>query len=132
MEQTLPGSILLLGDDLQFLAQLSAEMKSLSRSVVITAARGAVRKAVEGGFGVPAAAVVCLDGSENVGDIHALMERYPSTTFLFLARTAPPRAPIARAVHNGGGEIIPRDQGRLVIAVTLVAMMAYRSNAGAE
>ena len=124
MEQTLPGGILLLGDDLPFLTELSIELRSMSRSVVITAAPDAVRRAGQGGFGAPAAAVVSLDGRENIGDMRGLMEKYPGTTFLFLSRTAPPRASIARAVHRGGGEIIPRAESRLVIAATMVAMMA--------
>ncbi len=132
MEQTLPGGILLLGDDLSFLTELSTDLRSICRSVVITAAPDAVRSGGQGGFGAPAAAVVCLDGSENLGDVHALMGKYPGTTFLFLSGTAPPRASIARAVHRGGGEIIPRAESRLVITATLVAMMARSPRAAAD
>jgi hypothetical protein len=65
----MPGGILLLGDDLVYLTGLSSELRSVSQSVVISAAPAAVRRGLQSDFGEPAAAIVCLDGTENVGDV---------------------------------------------------------------
>jgi hypothetical protein len=123
------GGVLLLGHDLAYLTALSSELRSVSRSVVISAAPHAVRRALQGGLGEPAAAVVCLDGSENVGDIRSLMSAHPATMFLFLSKTSPPRSSIAHAVHGSGGEIMSRRDDPLIITATLIALLAQTQGA---
>jgi hypothetical protein len=121
------GSILLLGDDLGYLSELSNELRAVSRSVTISAVPNAVRQALEAGLAGHEAAVVCLDGTENVGDIHSLLEAHPGTTFLFLSRTTPPRSALAHAVHSSGAGIMPRQEGPIVVAATLIALLAQKA-----
>jgi hypothetical protein len=125
--------LLLLGDDLAYLTVLSSELRGLSPSVTISVAPHAVRQAIDAGeAGDPAAAIVCLEGSENVGDILLLMGAHPATTFLFLSKASPPRSAVAHAVHSAGGEIISRQEHPLVIATTLIAMLAQSRGARAS
>jgi hypothetical protein len=122
------GGILLLGEDLAYLAELSSELRSVSRSVIISAAPRPVRRALRDVLGEPGAAIVCLDGSENVADVRSLMSANPATTFLFLSQDSPPRASMAHAVHGGGGEILSRaEEPLVVITATLIALMAQVS-----
>jgi hypothetical protein len=71
--------------------------------------------------------VVCLEGSENVGDVGALVRAYPGTTFLFLTDASPPRSSLAHAVRSCGGEIMSKQKAAVVIAVTLIALLAQTS-----
>jgi hypothetical protein len=126
------GGVLLLGDDLGFLTELSRELRSVSRTVIISAGPQPVRRALLGNLGEPDAAVVSLDGSENIGDVRLLMNMHAATTFLFLSRSSPPRSSMAHAVHSSGGEIVSFQEGPVVIAATVIAMLAQRSRASGQ
>jgi hypothetical protein len=120
------GGVFLLGNDLAYLTELSNELRSVSRSVVISAAPRPVRRALSGDFGDPAVALVCLDGSENIGDVRQLLSEHPATTFLFLSRTSPPRSSMAHAVRSAGGEIMSSQDKPIVIAATVITLLAQR------
>jgi hypothetical protein len=122
------GGILLLGDDLGYLSELSNELRAVSRTVTISAVPHAVRHALQAGLGEAEAVVVCLEGTENVGDVRSLLDGHLGTTFLFLSRTAPPRSALAHAIHAGGAGIIPRQEGPVVVAATLIALLAQKAS----
>jgi hypothetical protein len=124
------GGVLLLGNDLAYLTELSNELRSVSRTVIISAAPRPVRRALTGDLGDPAVAIVCLDSSENIGDVRQLMGEHPATTFLFLSRTSPPRSSVAHAVHGAGGEIMSLQEEPIVIAATVIALLAQNSGGG--
>jgi hypothetical protein len=126
------GGVLLLGDDLAYLTQLSNELRSVRQSVILSQAAQPVRQALKGAFGEPDAAVVCLNGSENIGDVRSLMGLHARTTFLFLSRQSPPRSAMAHAVRSSGGEILSISESPLLVSATLIALMAQVSQTAGQ
>ena len=118
------GGLLITGDDLAFLTELSNELRGVRQSVTLSHAPRPVRQALQSQFGQPDAAVVCLNGSENIGDVRSLIIAHPETTFLFLSRESPPRSSLAHAVHASGGEIMSRQEEPVLITATLIALLA--------
>jgi hypothetical protein len=125
-----PSGVLLLGEDLAFLTELSRELRSVSRTVIISPGPHPVRRALSEEVAEPEAAIVCLEGSENVGDVRSLIGAHPQTTFLFLSKASPPRASMAHAIRSSGGQILGSNEEPLVIAATLIALMAPISDVG--
>jgi hypothetical protein len=124
------SGVLLLGEDLAFLMELSRELRSVSRSVTISPGPRPVRRALSEEVPDPDAAIVCLEGSENVGDVRSLIGAHPRTTFLFLSKASPPKASMAHAIRSSGGQILGRNEEPLVIVATLIALMAPISDVG--
>jgi hypothetical protein len=120
------GGVILLGDDLVFLTALSSELRSVSRSILISAGPRPVKRALSKDRDLPAVAIVCLDGSENIGEVRQLMSQHSRTTFLFLSPASPPRAALAHAVHSGRSEIMSSRDEPLVIAATVIALLAQK------
>jgi hypothetical protein len=125
-----PSGVLLLGEDLAFLTELSRELASVSRTVIISAGPRPVRRALIEEAAEPEAAIVCLEGSENVGDVRSLIGAHPQTTFLFLSKASPPRASMAHAIRSSGGQILGSHEEPLLIVATLIALMAPISDVG--
>jgi hypothetical protein len=124
------GGVLIIGDDLAYLTELSRELRSVSRTLIISPGPRPVRRALSEEVADPEAAIVCLEGSENVGDVRSLIGAHPATTFLFLSKASPPRASMAHAIRSSGGQILGSDAEPLVIAATLIALMARISDVG--
>jgi hypothetical protein len=123
----MPSDVLLLGEDLAFLTQLSNDLGSVSRSVVLSTGPRPVRRALTGMIGDPQAVVVCLDGSENVADVRSLMGAHPGAAFLFLSEASPPRSSMAHAIRACGGQVLSRQENSIIIAAMLIAMLAAGS-----
>jgi hypothetical protein len=97
--------------------------------VTISTAPQPIRKALKSGLGQVEAALICLAGLENIADVQLLMSANPGVTCLFLSPVSPPRAPMAHAIHRGGGEVVALQDGPFVIAATLIAVVAQSSRA---
>lgn len=72
----------------------------------------------------PAAIVYAMSGLENVVEMRNLMERSPTTRFVLLAPDFPPSAALARIVNAAGSVLLWAEEAPVVVASTLVAMLA--------
>ena len=70
-----------------------------------------------------AAAVVELTGPETVIELRTLLRSWPETRCLFVVRTMPLRATLARIISQNGGVILSKDEQPIVITATLITMM---------
>ena len=68
--------------------------------------------------------IVSPRGKENLVEIRELLATAPGTRFVFLVPALPPRAPLARVVGEYGSTILWKDEARVVIVSTLVALLA--------
>lgn len=119
--------VCLFGPRIEYLAELSLALGSVSKSITLHASRRPLMDLVTHDFGPLLAAVVFLSDPDNVADIRAAMTAYPATTFLFLTRQSPPRSAVAQAVHRCGGEILSLKEHSVVIAATLILLLASLS-----
>jgi hypothetical protein len=124
--------LVLIGPDLPYLVELSILLRGLNRNLTIQDSAKPLAAALLRPFGEPQAAIVCLTGIENVADVRALLTSHPQTRFLFLSKAAPPRAPLAHAIHECGGQILPVSEPAIVVAATLISMIARRSEAAEQ
>ena len=72
----------------------------------------------------PAAIVYAMTGLENVVEVRNLLEASAATRFVLLAPEFPPSAALARIVNARGGVLLWAEESPLVVASTLVAMLA--------
>jgi len=72
----------------------------------------------------PAAMVCAMTGLENVVEVRSLIESSPATRFVLLAPEFPPSAALARIVNARGGVLLWAEESPVVVASTLVAMLA--------
>jgi hypothetical protein len=70
-----------------------------------------------------AAAVIELTGAETVVELRELLRIWAETRCLFVVRTMPLRATLARIVSQHGGVILSKDERPIVITATLITMM---------
>lgn len=75
----------------------------------------------------PAAMVVALHGEENLAEIRSLLERAHETKVVFLVPAMPPKAALVRIVNEHGATVLAQEEAPLVLAATLVALLAQRS-----
>jgi hypothetical protein len=74
----------------------------------------------------PEALIVSLTGSESIADVLSLHASYPESAIVFLARQFPPSAAAARVVARHGGVILRVTESPLVIAATMIMLLAQR------
>lgn len=75
----------------------------------------------------PAAMVVALSGDENLAEVRSLLERAHQTKIVFLVPAMPPKAALVRIVNEHGATVLAQEEAPLVLAATLVALLAQRS-----
>jgi len=75
----------------------------------------------------PAAMVVALDCDENLSDIRSLLAGAPETKVVFLVPAMPPKAALMRVVNEHGATVLAQEEAPMVLAATLVALLAPRS-----
>ena len=91
---------------------------------VADTALGALRCARRCAEQQPASIVYAMTGLENVVEVRNLIESSPSTRFVLLAPEFPPSAALARIVNARGGVLLWAEESPIVVASTLVAMLA--------
>jgi hypothetical protein len=116
-------SVIVAGEDLQALLRLAMEIGPATISPTIVEASSPVQSLLRRPIAADAA-VVYLDGSENVADLRELLTAYADTRFVLLAPTHPPPAALARVAGEHGSVFLRRSESSMVIAATLVAMLS--------
>jgi hypothetical protein len=114
-------NLIIAGPRLDALMDLALQLVGTATPTVLEAARP-----VDALLSRPAhaeAAVVYLEGGENVADLRALFASHDGTRFLLLAPSFPPHAAVARVVAEHGGAVLPDGESSVVIAATLVALL---------
>ncbi len=120
-------TVVIAGEDLPGLLTLAAGLQPSFRVIWTIESNNPVAK-LEQMAEKPAAVVLVLGDHENVADIRELAARLPETAFVFLSRTWPPRAPLAR-VASECGTILNANDNALVISAAIVSMLAQGSAA---
>jgi hypothetical protein len=77
----------------------------------------------------PAVIVIGLSGNESVVDLRDLLEGHGDTRVLLLAPRMPVRAAFARVADRYDAVILSREEPPIVIASTVIAMLAARPRA---
>jgi hypothetical protein len=72
----------------------------------------------------PSCAVVELEPVASAVDVRALLDRSPGVRFVFLAERLPLRHAVARIIREAGHTVLERDDAPVVIAATVVALLA--------
>lgn len=122
--------VVLAGPHLPALLELSLLLDKASYSVYAIESKSPVERLLEGGVEAEAA-VVHLNGRENVGDLQRLFDCFPETRFILLADEFPPRAALARLVHRNASAILRAQEQPVFVVATLVAMLAAAFGASA-
>jgi hypothetical protein len=117
-------ALLLAGEDVTLLGELAAALNPSEYSPYVLADGRAVRHFVHGRMPEAKGAVLVLDGTENIAELRALLDAHASTRFVFLSSDYPPSPAVARVVASHAGAVLPLASDAIVVAATLVAMLA--------
>jgi hypothetical protein len=118
--------LVLVGPDLRRLVSISLTLSSVSPNITIREAGQPLAQLASLDSGAPAA-IVDLPGRVNLVDLRAGLTAHQATRFLFLVPSMPPSPALARIVRSGGGEIMSRNAPDIVIAATLIALLAGKA-----
>jgi hypothetical protein len=117
-------TIALVGRELSELSALAIGIGPAVGSIVLIQAPNPVSRLTESPLPEDAAAIIFLDGTENVGDLLGLLKANPNLPLLLLTPEFPPHASTARLVAQHGGTFLPADESPVVITATLVALLS--------
>src|SRR5262249_3118917 len=101
VEMTRRDTIVIIGEDLPVLFDLAVGLQQTFPATWTIEAREPLKHVFQPGE-EPEVAVAFLTGHENVADIRGVAEKMPRTAFVFLSKTWPPRAAMARAAAACG------------------------------
>ncbi len=124
----LTDQIVIVHGDYHALMELTVALSEMRYRVTSAESRTALDTARQLARIDPAAMVVALDGSENVAEMRALLSIGRWTKFVFLVPEMPPHAALARVVNAHGSAILWKEESPVVIAATLVALLAQRTD----
>ena len=118
------GTLVLAGADLTVLTRLAAEAGTSFGSPLLIQSRRPVDNLTSKPVHDANAAIVWLNGCENVVELRALLEANPGACFVLLTQTYPPHAAFARIAGQHGAAILPANESSLVINATLIALLS--------
>ncbi|MDP9238692.1 MAG: hypothetical protein M3P30_15060 [Chloroflexota bacterium] len=124
----LTGQIVLIDSDGDELMAVTVALSTLRLKVMAVQPHAPLRAAARLVRREPAAIVMALDGMYNLVDVRAILAAGRTTRFVFLVPELPPKAALARVVSQYGATIISRDEAPMVLAATLIAMLADDSH----
>jgi hypothetical protein len=124
------GNVILVGEDYELLMELAVGLRGTPCTVTVAESERPLARALQLVGYWPKAMLVMLDGLETVVDVRALLSGSPETRFVFIVPQMPPRASLARVVREHGGAILSRGDAPIVVAATLVALLAETPAAG--
>lgn len=129
-EEALPltGQIVLIDSDDGGLMAITVALTKLRFPVMAVQPRAPLSAAARLARREPAAIVMALDGVYNLVDVRALLAAGGGTRFVFLIPELPPKAALARVVNQYSATILSKEEAPLVLAATLIAMLAHDSH----
>jgi hypothetical protein len=124
----LTGQIVLVDSDPEALMAVTVALSSLRFKVMAVQPHDPLKAALRLAKRQPTAIVVALDGVYNLVEIRGILASGGPTQFVFLVPDLPPRAALARVVNEYGATILSNEEAPLVLAATLIAMLARDSH----
>jgi hypothetical protein len=119
------SNVCLVDDDHARAMTLAMRLAATRYPVTIAdTALGVLRSATRCAARQPAAIVYAMTGLENVVEMRSLLEASAATRFVLLVPEFPPSAALARIVNAHGGLLLWAEESPLVVASTLVVMLA--------
>jgi hypothetical protein len=123
--------VLILGPSLPELVDISVQLGPASYTTIVAETRAPFEYMSPPGGQAPDGVIMKLNGRENVAEFRSLLNRYPRTSFVFLAAEFPPHAAIARVVSQHSAAILRASESPLAIVATLIALIYQKQGASA-
>ncbi|HZP25458.1 MAG TPA: hypothetical protein VFB90_00235 [Dehalococcoidia bacterium] len=119
----------IVGEDLSELMRLAAGLDRVALSTYVRQNEKPFQSLLESPMAESEICIVPVVNWCNAADLRALFACHPTTRFLFLAAEFPPAPAIARIVDELKGVILRRNESSVVVAATLLAMLASEKGA---
>jgi hypothetical protein len=123
--------VVILGPNLADLVDISVQLGPASYTTVVAETPSPFAYLTKAGTPDSDGVILKLNGRENVADFRSLLERFPRTSFVFLASEFPPHAAVARVVSQYSAAILRASESPLAIVATLVALIYQKQGASA-